>query len=48
MLSAGKIGKEFDASPKEVKRIIKDVGLEPHLVKGGCSYYPEAETERVA
>lgn len=37
MLSAGKIAKELDASPKEVKRIAKDEGLEPDLVKGGCS-----------
>ena len=43
MLSAGKIGKELDASPKEVKRIIKEEGLEPALVKRGCSYYGEAK-----
>ena len=45
MLSAGKIAKELDASPKDVKRIIKDMGLEPHLVKRGCSYYGEAKIE---
>jgi hypothetical protein len=45
MLSAGKIAKELDASPKEVKRIINEEGLEPDLVKRGCSYYGEAKIE---
>jgi len=45
MLSAGKVAKELDASPKEVKRIIKEEGLEPDLVKRGCSYYGEAKIE---
>jgi len=47
MLSAGKIAKELDASPKEVKSIIKQEGLEPDLVKRGCSYYGEAKIERI-
>ncbi|MGB5932974.1 MAG: hypothetical protein WBH57_07900 [Anaerolineae bacterium] len=47
MLSAGKIAKELDASPKEVKRIIKEGGLEPDLVKRGCSYYGEAKIETI-
>jgi len=45
MLSTGKIAKELDASPKDVKRIIKEEELEPDLVKGGCSYYAEAKIE---
>ncbi len=47
MLSAGKIAKELDVSPKEVKRIIKEAGLEPDLVKRGCSYYSEAKIEMI-
>jgi len=45
MLSTGNIAKELDASPKEVKRIIKEKGLEPDLVRGGCSYYGKAKVE---
>lgn len=45
MLSAGKIAKELDASPKDVKRIIKEEELEPDVVKRGCSYYGETKTE---
>jgi len=45
MLSAGKIAKDLDASPKGVKRIIKEEELEPDLVKRGCSYYGEEKIE---
>jgi len=31
--------------PTDLQNIIKDKGLEPDLVKGGCSYYGEAKIE---
>jgi predicted transcriptional regulator len=39
MLTAGKIAKELGVSPAKLKKIIKELEIEPDLKKGNCSYY---------
>jgi hypothetical protein len=39
LLTAGKVAKALEVKPAEVKKAITELGLEPDVVKGGCSYY---------
>ena len=39
LLTAGTIAKEIGVSDTKVKKVIKDLALEPVMKKGVCSYY---------
>lgn len=47
LLTAGKIAKEFGVKPGDVKRAITALGIEPDVVKGGCSYYSESTAKKI-
>ncbi len=47
MLSAGKIAKIHEITPKSVNEAIKNLGVEPDLVKSGCSYYAPATVDKI-
>ena len=38
-ITAGNIAKELDVSDAKVKKLIKELGIEPDAKKGVCNYY---------
>ena len=47
LLSAGKIAKVLEVSPKKIKEAIEKAGVEPDSVKGSCKYYGPATVEKI-
>jgi hypothetical protein len=39
LLTAGSIAKELGVSDAKVKKVIKELAIEPKMKKGVCSYY---------
>ncbi len=39
LLTAGSIAKELGVSEAKVKKVIKELAIEPKMKKGVCSYY---------
>lgn len=39
LITAGNIAKELDVSDAKVKKVIKELGIEPDAKKGVCNYY---------
>lgn len=39
MLTAAKIAEKYEIPQAKVKNIIKELNIEPDLVKGKCNYY---------
>lgn len=46
-LTAGKVAKALEVRPAEVKKAIAELGLEPDVVKGGCSYYSSDSVKKI-
>ena len=47
LLSAGKVAKALEATPKQVKDAIEKAGVEPDVVKGGCKYYGQVTVKKI-
>ena len=47
LITADNIAKELGISDAKVKKAIKELGLEPSVKKGVCSYYARDTVDRV-
>jgi len=47
MLTATALAKELKIPPAELRRRIKEAGIEPDAVKCGCAYYSKETAERI-
>ena len=47
LLTAGKVAKALEVSPKKIKEAIEKAGLEPDVVKGACKYYKPETVEKI-
>ncbi len=47
LLSAGKLAKALEVSPKKVKEAIEKAGIEPDVVKSGCKYYGAESAKKI-
>jgi hypothetical protein len=47
LFTAGVMAKELGIADAKVKKAIKDLKLEPAAKKGCCSYYTQADLERL-
>jgi hypothetical protein len=47
MLTAAKLAQEIGVSDAVVKKVIKELGIEPDAKKGPCNYYGPATAEKI-
>ncbi len=47
LLTAGKIAKALEVTPKKIKDAIDKAGIEPDSVKGNCKYYAPKTVEKI-
>lgn len=45
--TASAIAKDLEVSDAKVKKIIKDLGVEPAAKKGCCSYFSASSVDRI-
>lgn len=47
VISAGNIAKELGVPDAKVKKVIKDLGLQPAAKRGVCSFYARADIAKI-
>lgn len=47
MLSSGKIAEALKISPAKLKKYISELGIEPAMKKGVCSFYSKQDIDRI-
>ena len=47
LITAGNIAKELGVSDAKVKKVIKELGIEPDAKKGVCNYYSQDVVSKI-